>query len=60
MRIQFKPLLNINDTDDDSEEWYRFAMANLSEAYADDEPEYTTDMIKEPNPDYNPFFENKL
>lgn len=52
MRIQFKPLLHINDTEDDSEEWYRFAMSNLSEAYSDDEPEYTTDMIKEPNPDY--------
>lgn len=60
MRIQFKPIFNLNDNEDDSEEWYRFAMSSLSEAYSDDEPEYTTDMIKELNPEYNPTFESQL
>ena len=36
------------------EEWYKFAAANLARAYSDDEPEYTLDMIKEPNPEYEP------
>lgn len=34
------------------EDWYRFALQNLERAYGPDEPEYTLDMIKEPNPLY--------
>ena len=37
---------------DDREEWYRLSEQGLAAAYSDDEPEYTLDMIKEWNPDY--------
>ncbi|OGU39606.1 MAG: hypothetical protein A2X61_11230 [Ignavibacteria bacterium GWB2_35_12] len=56
MKINFKPLeYDIDDSNED-EEWYRFAMMNFARTYSDDEPEYTSDMIKEPNPDYDPNF----
>lgn len=42
------------ETDPDREEFLRFAAQNLARAYGPDEPEYTLDMIKEPNPDYVP------
>ena len=58
MQIKFKPLSNTIDTVDDDEELYRFAMMNLSRAYCEDEPEYTSDMIKEQNPDYKPSFKS--
>ena len=29
-------------------------LTNLSAAYGDEEPEYTLNMLKEPNPDYKP------
>lgn len=32
--------------------WLRLSMESLNSAYGDDEPEYTLDMIKEHNPDY--------
>jgi hypothetical protein len=32
--------------------WLRLSMEGLNRAYGDDEPEYTLDMIKEHNPDY--------
>lgn len=35
-------------------EWYRFSSSGLSEACGEDEPSYSLDMIKEPNPDYKP------
>lgn len=34
------------------EDWITIAKGSLSGAYSDDEPEYTTHMIKEPNPKY--------
>jgi hypothetical protein len=34
------------------EEWFLLLNQRFNEAYGDDEPEYTLDMIKEPNPDY--------
>jgi predicted HTH domain antitoxin len=37
----------------ESDEWYKYSMLNFNRAYADDEPEYTSDMVKEFNPDYN-------
>ena len=40
-------------SDEEREEWYRFAASNLGRAYAEDEPEYTVDMIKEFNPRYD-------
>lgn len=54
MKIEYKPLQYEIDEKDDSESWYRFAMINLSRAYSDEEPEYSSEMIKEKNPQYNP------
>ncbi|MFC2131532.1 hypothetical protein ACFLSQ_08865 [Bacteroidota bacterium] len=56
MKIKFKPITYDieNEKDTESEDWYRFSMMNLSKSYSDDEPEYTSDMIREPNPEYNP------
>ena len=34
------------------DDWFRFGARNLARAYDDDEPEYSMDMIKEPNPLY--------
>ena len=34
------------------EAWYRLSMQSLARAYGDDEPEYTADMLKWMNPDY--------
>jgi antitoxin (DNA-binding transcriptional repressor) of toxin-antitoxin stability system len=40
--------------DAEREEWTRAAMANLSRAYAPDEPDYSAAVIIEPNPHYRP------
>ena len=34
------------------EVWHRLSMQMLAQAYEQDEPEYTTDMLKWVNPDY--------
>ncbi len=34
------------------EDWAAIAKSSLSRAYSNDEPEYTPNMIKEPNPKY--------
>lgn len=36
----------------EQEDWVVIAKHGLSRAYSDDEPEYTSSMIKEPNPKY--------
>ena len=36
----------------DREQWFRLSEQGLATAYGDDEPEYTLDMIKEWNPEY--------
>ena len=33
-------------------EWTRLSLESLARAYDDDEPEYSLDLIKEPNPEY--------
>jgi len=38
--------------DDERDDWMRFSLQNLERAYGDNEPEYTSDMIIEPNPYY--------
>jgi hypothetical protein len=38
---------------EEHDDWLRLSMSGLARAYGDDEPEYTMDMIKEPNPDYD-------
>lgn len=37
---------------DEWEDWRHLALNALERAYSDDEPEYTSDLIKEPNPEY--------
>lgn len=32
--------------------WRRIGAQSLSRAYGPDEPDYTLDMVREPNPDY--------
>jgi len=39
-------------TNDEREAWGEFSLENLSQAYGDNEPEYSLDRIKETNPDY--------
>ena len=60
MQIEFKPLSYNIEEEVDTEEWYRFAMINFSRAFSDDEPEYTSEMIKEQNPNYHPSFGRKV
>lgn len=38
--------------DEEREDWTRLAMECLERAYGDDEPEYSSDLIKEKNPEY--------
>ena len=60
MKIYYKPLTyDLNDTNEE-EDWYKFAMANFARGYSDDEPEYTSDMIKEPNTEYDPHFKSEM
>jgi hypothetical protein len=37
---------------EEREDWARFALECLARAYGDDEPEYSSDLIKEENPEY--------
>jgi hypothetical protein len=46
-------IVNHDSIDEEREDWYRLSASNLARAYSDDEPEYTKDMIKEWNPDYD-------
>ena len=59
--IQIPPLSRIvvavmasEDLLDEREAWFRFAAEHFQMAYGEDEPEYTLDMIREPNPEYKP------
>ena len=38
--------------DPDREDWARLSARALEDAYGDDEPEYSLDLIKRPNPEY--------
>lgn len=38
--------------DQEREDWARLSLESLSRAYGDDEPEYSLDLIKEANPEY--------
>lgn len=42
----------IDMKDEERKDWTRFSMANLERAYGNDEPEYSLDLIKEANPNY--------
>ena len=38
----------------DYQEWYLLSSQSLADAYGEDEPEYSLDLIKTPNPEYQP------
>jgi hypothetical protein len=40
--------------ENEQKEWHQFSGQALSKAYSQNEPDYTLNMLKEPNPDYNP------
>jgi len=42
------------DVSAEREAWFRFAAEQFQAAYGENEPEYTLDMIREPNPKYKP------
>jgi len=37
---------------DEREDWVRLSLRLLARAYGDDEPEYSSEQIKESNPEY--------
>jgi len=39
-------------SDEEREDWARLSLESLGRAYGDDEPEYSLDLIKEANPEY--------
>lgn len=41
-----------NKISDEQEAWQHFSRQALENAYSEDEPEYTLDMIRRPNPGY--------
>ena len=43
---------NDDECDKEREDWLRLSAINFERAFGDDEPEYTLDMIKEVNPNY--------
>jgi hypothetical protein len=40
--------------ENEQNEWYSFSGKGLFAAYGENEPSYTLNMLKEPNPDYRP------
>lgn len=50
-------IVPIEQGDAEREAWMNMALSRLAEAYGEDEPEYTLDMIKEFNPEYDPKYE---
>jgi hypothetical protein len=38
--------------DQERRQWQQFSQSALVKAYGDEEPEYTENMVKEPNPEY--------
>jgi hypothetical protein len=41
-----------HESNGEREEWHGLSAAGLAQAYGDDEPEYSLEMIKEANPEY--------
>ncbi len=52
MQVKYRELNNNLNDDNLRMDWHSIAADSLSRAYTDDEPEYTSDMLKEPNPEY--------
>lgn len=51
MKISYKSE-NGDSLENENSEWYQYSQKNLAEAYSYNEPEYTIQMVKEPNPEY--------
>ena len=50
-----RPITNLDRVpvlDDEYQAWSNLSIRGLEEAYGEDEPEYSNDLIKEVNPDY--------
>ena len=45
-------LLPVHQADREHEEWRAYSKAQLANAYAEDEPEYPLNSIRQHNPDY--------
>jgi hypothetical protein len=45
-------VLSNGQSDGDQDEWLYLSTTSLAQAYGNDEPEYTSEMIKEVNPEY--------
>ncbi len=41
------------EADDENRAWMRLSGKQLERAYGENEPEYSMNLIKEPNPDYD-------
>ena len=39
-------------SDEEREDWAQLSLESLARSYGDDEPEYSLDLIKEANPEY--------
>ena len=46
------PIHSGDAEEEERQDWLRLSLHGLAAAYGDDEPEYTIDMVKELNPDY--------
>jgi len=44
--------MNTSKRSEEDLEWFMLSAAGLEAAYGDDEPEYTSDLVIELNPDY--------
>ncbi|NUO84253.1 hypothetical protein HUU05_29620 [candidate division KSB1 bacterium] len=45
-----QPAAQVNERDEDRKEWMRMALAIWDSQFADDEPKYSSNMIKKSNP----------
>ncbi len=45
-------VLPIQEADNEHEEWLLLSRQRLAEGYAENEPEYSANLLKEVNPDY--------
>ena len=51
--ISIEPAENVSSVSE-SNGWYLVSSQSLEEAYSEDEPDYPLEMIKVPNPEYQP------
>ena len=53
-----KVLVSVAETQElleDREQWARASAEGLQAAFGDSEPEYTVDLVKDPNPSFSPW-----